>query len=100
MPVCMTKLVTDDYYQAMGSVEQRLELLDAPLVLPEKVSLPERKALLIFTERLKEVSLPLEARLEIVDQMRRVLNAGMCSLKRLAFKIMLNQWFIPRQLYK
>jgi len=66
--------VADDYYLAMSSVENRLQLLpkeedDAPSI-PE----PERVRLLTLADRLSEPDLSPETRLDLVAQLRLVLS--------------------------
>jgi integrase/recombinase XerD len=66
--------VEADYYAAMGRIEQRLEL--APETGKESRSLEEaqRTQLLALAEQLSTPELSDELRLEIVVQMRRLLN--------------------------
>jgi hypothetical protein len=66
--------VADDYYQAMGSVEKRLELIGQPEENEGTVSEPEREALLTLVTQLAEPELSLELRMEMVLRMREVLS--------------------------
>ncbi len=65
--------VADDYYQAMGSVEKRMELTGPPEEPEEPVTEDERRQLLALTARLAEPELSVEARLVIAAQIRLVL---------------------------
>jgi len=65
--------VADDYYQAMGSVEKRLELMGQPEEKEELVKEDERGQILALTAWLAEPELSVEARLVIVAQIRLVL---------------------------
>ncbi len=69
--------VADDYYQAMSSVEKRLDLLDQPEEKEEPVSEDERGQILALTEKLAEPELSAEARLVIAGQIRLVLLGEM-----------------------
>ncbi len=77
--------VADDYYSAMERVEQRLLVPAqgqiAPLVTPTKerndeepLNDDERGQLLDLADQLAAPGLSLEARTELVEQIRRVLN--------------------------
>lgn len=72
------RTVAEDYYAAMAQVEQRLDL--APLDNTETigtarpVSAGERTLLLELTNRLADPQLGEEGRLDLVEQMRRVLD--------------------------
>ncbi len=65
--------VADDYYQAMGSVEKRLELMGQPEEPKEPVTEDERGQILALTVQLVEPELSIEARLVIAAQIRLVL---------------------------
>jgi len=65
--------VADDYYAAMGRIEQRLEIVPVePEDQPEPD--PEQEELLSLTEHLAQPELSLEARLLLVAQMRAILR--------------------------
>ena len=66
--------VADDYFAAMNSVENRLNLLGEKESEPETVSAEEREELLALTERLLHPEVSAELRLEIVIRMRSVLE--------------------------
>ena len=65
--------VADDYYMAMGSVEQRLELIGEPQEKPETVLESEREQLLALSEQLAEPGISEEKRLDLVMRLRLVL---------------------------
>ncbi len=70
--------VSADYYTAMARIETRLEL-DAGLQVDEPLTIHPfmRTALLSLANHLAEPQLELEARLELVKQMRGVLEGKM-----------------------
>lgn len=72
--------VADDYYQAMSSVEKRLELIGQPEEKEEPVTEDERGQILALTEKLAEPELRTEARLVIAAQIRLVLLGEMKAL--------------------
>lgn len=65
--------VEQDYFTAMGRVEQRLEVTAGKNEPAEPVGASERKQLLALTERLAEPELSFEARLELTAVMRGLL---------------------------
>ena len=65
--------VAEDYYQAMSSVERRLELMGQPEENEETVSEPEREILLTLVTQLVEPELSQEIRLELAERMRALL---------------------------
>jgi len=65
--------VADDYYTAMQQVEKRLNLLGTQEDKSAPINENERTQLLVLTTQLEQPELNLEARLEIVTQMRAVL---------------------------
>lgn len=75
--------VADDYYQAMGSVEKRLELMGQPDEKEEPVSEDQRGQIMALTEQLAEPELSLEARLVIAAQIRLVLLGEINSISAL-----------------
>jgi hypothetical protein len=72
--------VAQDYFTAMHSVEQRLELVsDGIKKLPGKLIGNERLQILALTDQLAEPELSLPARIEIVEQMRSLLTEGIAT---------------------
>ena len=65
--------VEDDYFQAMSSIEKRLDLLGEPDKPAETVTEDERGQILALAEQLTEPEISTEARLVIAAQIRRVL---------------------------
>ena len=65
--------VAEDYYTAMGSVEQRLALIGEPQEKAEAVSESEREQLLALSEQLAEPGISEEKRLDLVMRLRLVL---------------------------
>lgn len=69
--------VADDYFAAMGRVEERLQILPPKQETEEVVNVPvvqDRARLLFWMERLALPKLGHEERLEIVDAIRCVLS--------------------------
>ena len=69
--------VAEDYFQAMSSVEKRLELMGQPEDNEEPVSKDEKGQILALTEKLAEPELSIETRLVIAAQIRLVLLGEM-----------------------
>lgn len=65
--------VADDYYMAMGRIEQRLDVLPVLAVAEQPIPEGERKELLALTEQLAEPELSLEKRIELVVLIRSLL---------------------------
>ena len=65
--------VADDYYAAMGRIEQRLEIVPVDAEEPLEPD-AEKTALLSLTEQLAQPELSLEMRLLLVAQMRAILR--------------------------
>jgi integrase/recombinase XerC len=65
--------VADDYYAAMGRIEQRLEIVPVEPEDPPETD-PEQEELLSLTEQLVQPELSLDARLILVAQMRTILR--------------------------
>ena len=78
------RTVADDYYAAMDRIEQRLDVGLPPQTGPAGESLAgdEREQLLNLVAQLAERDLSARTRLELVEQMRSILNYGPCSLDR------------------
>jgi hypothetical protein len=72
--------VADDYYAAMSQVEKRLELPSHILETPAQLTSETRNKLLQFTNQLTQLDLNLEARLEIVAQIRQALTCHVANL--------------------
>jgi hypothetical protein len=72
------RTVAEDYYGAMDVVEKRLEVvpLDRENTADPLVNDDERAHLLELATQLAEPGLGVELRLDLVDQLRRVLNHG------------------------
>ena len=66
--------VADDYYTAMNSVENRLNLLGEEGPEPEPVGVDEREELLALAEQLAQPEVSDVERLEIALRMRQVLE--------------------------
>ena len=76
------RTVAEDYYAAMDQIEERLELVPAEAeTTVEAVNNDERAQLLELVAQMAAPELGLEGRLELVAQMRRVLNGGEPSQK-------------------
>jgi hypothetical protein len=67
--------VENDYFAAMGRIEQRLELVDQPVSITIPVIAPERRQLISLAEQLFAPEMAYETRLEIASQMRNLLTA-------------------------
>jgi hypothetical protein len=65
--------VADDYYAAMGRIEQRLEIVPVEPEDPPEPE-PDQDTLLSLTEQLAQPELSLETRLILVAQMRAILR--------------------------
>ena len=79
-----------DYYDAMGRIEQRLELVGRPADIPEPVSESELGQLKTLAEQLFASELGYEKRIEIVAQM-----CGLVSeVIRQPFKPLKNRTFV------
>lgn len=65
--------VAEDYYQAMSSVERRLELMGQPEEEENPLHEDARDLILALTERLSEPELSLAARLAVARQIRQAL---------------------------
>jgi site-specific recombinase XerD len=66
--------VENDYYAAMAQIEKRLDLVPEADKLDEPVSVDERLHLLGLVGQLASPELGLDARMDLIEQMRRVLN--------------------------
>jgi hypothetical protein len=73
--------VADDYYQAMRSVEKRMELLGQQEEKEEPVTEDERRQTLALTEKLIKPELCANARLAIAAQIRLVVLAEVKELQ-------------------
>ncbi|MHB0967999.1 MAG: tyrosine-type recombinase/integrase [Bellilinea sp.] len=65
--------VADDYYQAMHSVEKRLELMGQEEEKEERVTEDEREQILSLTKQLAEPELSVETRLVLLGEDRALL---------------------------
>jgi hypothetical protein len=71
------RTVAEDYYAAMAQIEKRLDLTagaGVPDNTDDPISAGERARLLELVSQLAEPQLGLNARLNLVEQMRRVLD--------------------------
>ena len=66
--------VENDYFTAMGRIEQRLDLVGKPAEFSIPISVSERSQLLTLAEQLFAPEMTLETRLEIASQMRNLLS--------------------------
>jgi site-specific recombinase XerD len=70
------RTVAADYYAAMAEVEERLELDPSPADAQRTITADERAQVLLLADCLAEPDLSLEARLDVVAQVRRLLACG------------------------
>jgi len=61
--------VADDYYMAMSSVEQRLEIISVPVAVPLPAVPLEREQILGIASQLKATFMDLETRLSLADKL-------------------------------
>ena len=71
--------VAEDYFQAMKSVEKRLELMGQPEDKPEPVTESEREQLLELADRLAQPEISREIRMGLVNQLRLVLKGNVST---------------------
>jgi integrase/recombinase XerD len=70
------RTVAADYYAAMAEIEARLQIDPPPADVQGTITPDERTQVLQWADRLAEPELSLEARLDVVAQVRRLLACG------------------------